>query len=184
MDWARLVAYITGTFDQELLLGNEYLAAENRNLKAQIRDSVATFWRLESNASRNWSWVDSQTAQISVLAIRVQKAFSGLFAVGMTTIAFPGTGLGRLSTMSTAVVLSTLRDGLAGINFALTSFVCTIFERHLILLLAKQICQSNISHERNCSVMLIPNTPVVRKLKTTQPERRFVLPENRIRQCR
>ena len=86
----------------------------------------------------------------------------------MTTIAFPGTGLGRLSTMSTAVVLSTLRDRLAGINFALTSFVCTIFERHLILLLAKQICQSNISHERNWSVMLIPNTPAVRKLKTTQ----------------
>ena len=43
MDWARLVAYITATFDQELLLGNEYLAAERRNLKAQIRDSVATF---------------------------------------------------------------------------------------------------------------------------------------------
>ncbi len=37
MDWARLLAYITGTVDQELLLRNEYLAAENRILKAQIR---------------------------------------------------------------------------------------------------------------------------------------------------
>ena len=37
MDWARLLAYITGTVDQELLLGNEYLVAENRILKAQIK---------------------------------------------------------------------------------------------------------------------------------------------------
>ena len=36
MDWARMLAYITGTVDQELLLRNEYLAAENRILKAQI----------------------------------------------------------------------------------------------------------------------------------------------------
>jgi hypothetical protein len=28
MDWARILAYITGTVDQELLLRNEYLAAE------------------------------------------------------------------------------------------------------------------------------------------------------------
>jgi putative transposase len=37
MDWPRLLAYITGTVDQELLLRNEYLAAENRILKAQIK---------------------------------------------------------------------------------------------------------------------------------------------------
>jgi hypothetical protein len=30
-------AYITGTVDQELLVRNEYLAAENRILKAQIK---------------------------------------------------------------------------------------------------------------------------------------------------
>jgi hypothetical protein len=30
-----MLAYITGTVDQELLLRNEYLAAENRILKAQ-----------------------------------------------------------------------------------------------------------------------------------------------------
>jgi putative transposase len=29
MVWARMLAYITGTVDQELLLRNEYLAAEN-----------------------------------------------------------------------------------------------------------------------------------------------------------
>jgi hypothetical protein len=33
MEWARILAYITGTVDQDLLLRNEYLAAENRILK-------------------------------------------------------------------------------------------------------------------------------------------------------
>ena len=37
MIWAQLLAYVTGTVDQELLLRNEYLAAENRILKAQIK---------------------------------------------------------------------------------------------------------------------------------------------------
>ena len=32
-----MLAYITGTVDQELLLRNEYLAAENRIFKAQIK---------------------------------------------------------------------------------------------------------------------------------------------------
>jgi putative transposase len=37
MDWARILAYVTGTVDQELLTQNEYLAAENRILKAQLK---------------------------------------------------------------------------------------------------------------------------------------------------
>ena len=37
MDWPRLLAYITGTVDQELLLRNEYLAAENLILRGQIK---------------------------------------------------------------------------------------------------------------------------------------------------
>jgi hypothetical protein len=37
MDWARILAYMTGTVDQELLGRNEYLAAENRILKAQLK---------------------------------------------------------------------------------------------------------------------------------------------------
>jgi hypothetical protein len=36
MDWTRILAYITGSVDQELLLRNEYLAAENRILRAQL----------------------------------------------------------------------------------------------------------------------------------------------------
>src|ERR1700757_2089253 len=40
MIWARMLAYITGTVDQELLLRNEYLAAENRILEIQLRGRV------------------------------------------------------------------------------------------------------------------------------------------------
>ena len=37
MDWPRILAYITGTVDQELLLRNEYLVAENRILRQQVK---------------------------------------------------------------------------------------------------------------------------------------------------
>jgi putative transposase len=37
MPWARMLAYVTGTVNLELLLRNEYLSAENRILKAQIK---------------------------------------------------------------------------------------------------------------------------------------------------
>jgi putative transposase len=37
MDWARILAFVTGTVDRELLARNEYLAAENRILKAQLQ---------------------------------------------------------------------------------------------------------------------------------------------------
>ena len=47
MQWARFLAYITGTVDRELLLRNEYLAAENRILKAQVRGRLCL-----SNADR------------------------------------------------------------------------------------------------------------------------------------
>ena len=34
--WLRLLAYVTGSVNQELLLQNEYLAAENRILSAKL----------------------------------------------------------------------------------------------------------------------------------------------------
>jgi hypothetical protein len=37
VDWARILAYTSGTVGQELLLRNEYLAAEKRILKAQLK---------------------------------------------------------------------------------------------------------------------------------------------------
>jgi len=47
MDWVRLLPFVTGMVDQELLARNEYLAAENRILKARLK------WRLKlSDAER------------------------------------------------------------------------------------------------------------------------------------
>jgi putative transposase len=40
MDWKPLLAYITGSVDQELLLRNEYLVAGNRILRNQITERV------------------------------------------------------------------------------------------------------------------------------------------------
>jgi putative transposase len=40
MDWKALLAYITGTVDQELLLRNEFLVTENRLLRTQLKGRV------------------------------------------------------------------------------------------------------------------------------------------------
>ena len=40
MDWKPLLAYITGTVDQELLVRNEYLVTESRILRPQITGRV------------------------------------------------------------------------------------------------------------------------------------------------
>src|SRR4029434_10204839 len=40
MDWKRLLAYISGSVDEELLLRNEYLVAENHILRNQLQGRV------------------------------------------------------------------------------------------------------------------------------------------------
>jgi putative transposase len=40
MDWKHLLAYITGTVDQQLLVRNEYLVTEDRILRNQIKGRV------------------------------------------------------------------------------------------------------------------------------------------------
>jgi putative transposase len=40
MDWKSLLAYITGSVDQHLLLRNEYLVTENRMLRRQLKGRV------------------------------------------------------------------------------------------------------------------------------------------------
>ena len=37
MDWKTMLSYISGSVDEELLLRNEYLVAENRVLRNQIQ---------------------------------------------------------------------------------------------------------------------------------------------------
>ena len=50
MLWARLLAYVTGTVNQELLLLNEYLAAENRIVRGQIKGRLL----LSKGERRHW----------------------------------------------------------------------------------------------------------------------------------
>jgi putative transposase len=60
--WVRLPAYLTGSVNQELLLQNEYLAAENRILRAKLpsRLRLSAVWPTkerivpESRRIRNW----------------------------------------------------------------------------------------------------------------------------------
>ena len=59
MDWARILAYVTGTVDQELLARNEYLAAENRILKAQLNGRLRLS-DADRATRRDWSPPGSQ----------------------------------------------------------------------------------------------------------------------------
>jgi hypothetical protein len=63
-----MLAYISGTVDQELLLRNEYLAAENRILRAQIQGRL---------------WLsDAEKATLAEIAHRLgRKALEELAAV-------------------------------------------------------------------------------------------------------
>ena len=40
MDWKTLLGYISGSVDEELLLRNEYLVAENRILRNQVKGRI------------------------------------------------------------------------------------------------------------------------------------------------
>ena len=64
MDWKYLLASITGTVDQELLVRNEYLATENRILRNQITGRVRlTDGERQTLAEsvRNWGSKPSRT---------------------------------------------------------------------------------------------------------------------------
>src|SRR5271169_3960984 len=77
MTWARMLAYITGTVDQELLLRNEYLAAENRILRAQIKGRLLLS--------------DAQKATLAEIAHRAgRKALEELAVVAKPSTKSPG----------------------------------------------------------------------------------------------
>jgi len=50
MLWARLLAHVTGTVNQELLLRSEYLGEENRILRGQIKGRLL----LSEGEKRRW----------------------------------------------------------------------------------------------------------------------------------
>jgi len=94
MDWARVLAYVTGAVDQELLARNEYLAAENRILKAQLNGRLRLSYadratlgeighrlgrrfspRSQPSRSRTPSWPDTASwSPVNSMAQRLVKA--------------------------------------------------------------------------------------------------------------
>src|SRR6202521_3016959 len=73
MDWARILAFVTGTVDQELLARSEYLAAENRILKAQLKGRLMLS--------------DAERATLGEIGHRLGRKVLGQVA----TVARPGT---------------------------------------------------------------------------------------------
>jgi putative transposase len=68
MIWAQMLAYITGTVDQELLLRNEYLTAENRILRTKVQGRLLLS--------------DSEKATLAEIAKRLgRKALADIAAV-------------------------------------------------------------------------------------------------------
>jgi len=53
--WARLLTYVTGLVNQELLLQNEYLAAENRILRAHLPARLRLSIRSDAHLLRSAS---------------------------------------------------------------------------------------------------------------------------------
>ena len=54
MDWRKAVAYITGTVDEELLLRNEHLSAENRILIQQLQGRLRLTDPAKSKNQKHW----------------------------------------------------------------------------------------------------------------------------------
>ena len=64
--WARLLAYATGLVNQELLLQNEYLVAENRIMRAHFRSQ-----------SRSYPGPPRISAEVTELVVRFARQNSG-----------------------------------------------------------------------------------------------------------
>jgi hypothetical protein len=86
MIWACMLAYITGTVDQELLLRNEYLAAENRILRAQIKGRLllsdaekATLAEIAQRLGRKALEELSAVAKPDTLLARYRKLIANKF---------------------------------------------------------------------------------------------------------
>src|SRR5688572_29818128 len=59
VNWKQLLPYTTGSVDQELLLRNEYLATENRILRAQLQGKI----RLNDGERRSLAEIGQRLGQ-------------------------------------------------------------------------------------------------------------------------
>ena len=63
MNWKTMLAYVTGSVDDELLRRNEYLVAENRILRAQIKGRFESDrWRTP-DLGPHWQAARAQSAR-------------------------------------------------------------------------------------------------------------------------
>ena len=80
MDWQHLLAYITGTVDQELLLRNEYLVRQNHVLRSQITGRV----RLTDDERKTLAEIGQKLSK-QALAGRVPGTAHALWGKGAAT---------------------------------------------------------------------------------------------------
>ena len=118
MNWKRMLAFVTGSVDEELLAGNEYLVTENRILRHQIRGRMRLTdperISLASAATRLGRKALAEVAQIvrpeTILAWRrrlIAQKFDG------SKHQLPATG-GSTSDEIQALVLQLARDNCTG----------------------------------------------------------------------
>ena|SRR5215469_15117678 len=89
-NWARFLAYVTGLVNHELLLQNQYLAAENRILRSHLPSRL----RL-SNPER------TTLGEIGLSGTRFRIRRSAMFCGGMSSLRHPNrAGRRRLRTSS------------------------------------------------------------------------------------
>src|SRR5438445_10884003 len=98
MDWVHILALVTGIVDQELLARNEYLAAENRILKAQLKG------RLKLS--------DAERATLAEIGHRLGRRVLGEVA----TVARPDTILAWYRKLVTRKFASRPVEALAGLR--------------------------------------------------------------------
>ena len=67
MDWKTMLSYISGSVDEELLLRNEYLVAENRVLRNQLRGRL----RLTDGERRSLAELESVWVSKPLMRSRV-----------------------------------------------------------------------------------------------------------------
>jgi hypothetical protein len=87
MLWARRVAYVTGTVNQELLLRNGYLGAENRILRGQIKGRLllsggekATLAEIAQRLGRPTRWRNLDPSNLLAMSLRYQASSVSGFA--------------------------------------------------------------------------------------------------------
>ena len=71
MDWKQLLAYITGSVDQALLLRNEYVITENRILRQQIPGRV----RLDDEERKRLAEIGQKLGKQALAEVAIGAGF-------------------------------------------------------------------------------------------------------------